>query len=80
MNDLLSRYTGSNGYISKSLGSIDSQRKTYDQRIEKYNASLTMRKQALYNQYLEYQNQLADLGRTAQMFGIDLGSNVNASS
>ncbi len=80
VNAVLSRYTGSSGYLSKSLTSIENQRKNYDQRIDKYNASLTMRKQALYNQYLEYQNQLADLGRTAQMFGIDLGSNVDTSS
>jgi hypothetical protein len=52
----------------------------YDQRIAKYNASLTMRKQSLYNQYMGYQTQLADLGRTAQMFGISLGSNVDTSS
>lgn len=80
INSLLSRYTGSSGYLSKSLTSIDNQRKTYDQRIAKYNDSITMRKQALYSQYLEYQSQLADLGRTAQMFGIDLGSNVDTSS
>jgi hypothetical protein len=39
-----------------------------------------MRKLSLYNQYIEYQSQLADLGRTAQMFGINLGSNVDTSS
>lgn len=80
INNVLSRFTGSSGYLSKSLTSIDSQRKTYDQRIGKYNDSLMMRKQSLYNQYLEYQNQLADMGRTALMFGIDLGSNVDTSS
>jgi len=79
INNLLARYTGSSGYLSKSLTSIDNQRKDYDQRITKYNDSLNLRKQALYKQYLEYQTQLADLGRTAQMFGIDLGSNVNTS-
>ncbi len=79
INSLLSRYTGSNGILSRSLNSVEDQRKAYDQRIEKYNHSLTMRKQALYTQYMEYQNQLADLGRTAQMFGINLGSNVDAS-
>jgi flagellar capping protein FliD len=79
INNLLARYSGSSGYLSKSLTSIENQRKDYDQRITKYNDTLTMRKQALYKQYMEYQNQLADLGRTAQMFGIDLGSNVNTS-
>ena len=80
INDLISHYTGSNGILSKSLTSMDNQQKAYEQRIEKYNTALNMRKQALYNQYLGYQNQLADLGRTAQMFGIDLGSNVDTSS
>jgi lipase chaperone LimK len=80
INTVLSRFTGSNGILSKSLTSIDSQRQTYEQRIDKYNASLTLRKQALYNQYLEYQTQLADLGRTAVMFGINLGSNVDTTS
>ncbi len=80
INELLSRFTGSSGILSKSLTSMDSQRQTYDQRIAKYNASLTMRKQSLYNQYMGYQTQLADLGRTAQMFGISLGSNVDTSS
>jgi flagellar capping protein FliD len=79
INNLLARYTGSSGYLSKSLTSIDNQRKDYDQRITKYNDVLTMRKQVLYKQYMEYQTQLADLGRTAQMFGINLGSNVNTS-
>ena len=79
VNNLLARYTGSSGYLAKSLTSVDNQRKDYDQRITKYNDVLTMRKQVLYKQYMEYQTQLADLGRTAQMFGINLGSNVNTS-
>jgi flagellar capping protein FliD len=79
INNVLARYTGSSGYLSKSLTSIENQRKDYDQRITKYNDVLTMRKQVLYKQYMEYQTQLADLGRTAQMFGINLGSNVNTS-
>ena len=79
INSLLSRYTGSSGYLSNSLTSITNRQKNYDQRIAKYNESLTMRKEALYKQYLEYQNQLADFGRTAMMFGIDLGSNVDTS-
>jgi flagellar capping protein FliD len=80
INDLLSHYTGSKGFLSQSLTSIDNQRNSYDQRIARYNDKLSMRKQTLYKQYMEYQNQLADLGRTAQMFGIDLGSNVDTSS
>jgi flagellar capping protein FliD len=80
INELLSRFTGSSGILSRSLTSMDNQRQIFDQRIAKYNASLTMRKQSLYNQYMDYQSQLADLGRTAQMFGISLGSNVDTSS
>ncbi|NOH01753.1 MAG: flagellar filament capping protein FliD [Chloroflexi bacterium] len=79
INALLSRFTGSSGYLSRSLTSLENQRKMYDQRIGRYSDALASRKQALYNQYLEYQNQLADLGRTAQMFGINLGSNVDTS-
>ena len=79
INGLFSRYTGSSGYLSTSLASIDNQQKGYDQRIAKYHDALTMRQQDLYKQYLEYQNQLADLGRTAMMFGIDLGSKVDTS-
>ena len=74
MNTLLSRYTGTSGLITRTLSSIEAQTKEYDQRIEKYNAATQLRKQALYNQYMEYQAQLVDLGNTATMFGIDLGS------
>jgi flagellar hook-associated protein 2 len=79
IHTLLSHYTGAKGYLSKTLTSIENQQKDYDQRISKYNDALTMRKQVLYKQYMEYQTQLADLGRTAQMFGINLGSNVDTS-
>lgn len=79
MNTLLSRYTGASGLLSRTLTSIENQGKEYDQRISKYNASLEMRKQSLYTQYMEYQAQLVELGNTAIMFGIDLGSNVNTS-
>ncbi len=75
MNTLLSRYTGTSGLLTRTLSSIETQTKEYDQRIEKYNAATQLRKQALYNQYMEYQAQLVDLGNTATMFGIDLGSN-----
>ncbi|MBK6791000.1 MAG: flagellar filament capping protein FliD [Anaerolineales bacterium] len=79
MNTMLSRYTGTSGLLTKSLSSFETQSKDYDQRIAKYNASLEIRKQSLYNQYIEYQAQLVDLGNTATMFGINLGSNVNTS-
>jgi flagellar capping protein FliD len=80
INTILSRYTGTSGVLTRTLSSIESQGKEYDQRITKYNASLELRKQALYNQYMEYQSQLVDLGNTALMFGIDLGSTVDTSS
>jgi flagellar capping protein FliD len=79
LNTALSRYTGSQGYITRSLASIESQQKSYDARMEKYNASLSLRKESLYYQYLEYQNQIADLGRTAQWLGISLGTSVDTS-
>lgn len=79
MNTMMSRFTGTSGLLTRTLSSIESQGKEYDQRIAKYNASLEIRKQSLYNQYMEYQAQLVDLGNTAIMFGIDLGSNVNTS-
>lgn len=80
VNDVLSRYTGSSGMLSRSLSSIDSQRKSYDQRIDRYNSSITLRKEALYKQYMEYQTQLVNLGNTATIFGIDLGSKIDTSS
>jgi flagellar hook-associated protein 2 len=79
INTMLSRYTGTSGMLTRTLTSLETQGKEYDQRIARYNASLEMRKQALYNQYMGYQAQLIELGNTATMFGIDLGSNVNTS-
>ncbi len=79
INTVLSRYTGSSGTLSRTLSSIETQGKDYDQRISKYSASIEMRKQSLYNQYMDYQSQLVELGNTATMFGINLGSNVNTS-
>jgi len=79
INTLLSRYTGSSGLLSRTLTSIESQSKEYDQRISRYNAALEVRKTSLYNQYMEYQSQLVELGNTATMFGIDLGSTLDTS-
>ena len=74
INTLLSGFTGSSGVLTRTLTSIETQGKDYDQRISKYSTSIEMRKQSLYNQYMEYQNQLAELGNTATMFGIDLST------
>jgi flagellar hook-associated protein 2 len=74
INNVLSRYTGTSGTLTRTLSSIEAQGKDYDQRISKYAASIEMRKQALYNQYMGYQTQLAELGNTATMFGIDLST------
>ena len=79
MNTVLSHYTGSTGLITRALSSMDTLGKQYDQRISKYNASLDLRKQTLYNLYIGYQAQLIEMGNTATMFGISLGSNVNTS-
>jgi len=79
INTLLSRYTGSSGLLTRTLTSIESQSKEYDQRISRYNAALEVRKTSLYNQYMEYQSQLVELGNTATMFGIDLGSTLDTS-
>jgi flagellar hook-associated protein 2 len=79
INAILSRYTGSSGLLTRTLTSIESQSKEYDQRISRYNAALELRKTALYNQYMEYQSQLVELGNTAAMFGIDLGSALDTS-
>ncbi len=79
INSTLSSYTGSSGLLTRTLTTLESQGKDYAQRIARYNSSLETRKQSLYNQYLEYQAQLIDLGNTATMFGISLGSNVNTS-
>lgn len=79
INTVLSRYTGSSGLLTRTLTSIESQSKDYDERITRYNAALEIRKTALYNQYMEYQSQLVELGNTATMFGINLGSTVDTS-
>jgi flagellar hook-associated protein 2 len=79
LNSVVSRYAGSGGFLSNSLTSIDTQRTSYDRLITKYNDNLTVRKKSLYNQYLSYQNQIADYGRTAQMFGIITGTTTNTS-
>ncbi len=84
INSLVSGYAGSSGSLSSSIASIDVQRTNYDNRIAKYNANLALRKQTLYNQYVGYQNQIADYARTAEWFGIlnnssTSGTNVNTS-
>jgi flagellar capping protein FliD len=83
VNSLLSRYSGTTGVMSRSLSSIDEQRKIYDKRITQFNDVLTARKQALFYLYLGYQTQLADLGYQAQVIGILTGSttgtNLNTS-
>jgi len=76
VNSLLGRYSGSTGVMSRSLTSIDQQRTIYDKRITKFNEALTVRKQALFDLYFGYQNQLANLGYEAQMIGILTGNNT----
>ena len=79
LNSLVSRYAGSNGSLASTLTTIEDQRKSYDKRIAKYNENLTIRKQTLYNQYLGFQTQIADYGRTAEWLGMITGTNINTS-
>jgi flagellar hook-associated protein 2 len=80
LEKLVSRYAGSKGTLANTLTTIDGQRKSYEKRIAKYNDNLEIRKQTLYNQYLAFQTQIADYGRTAEWLGMISGSNVNTSS
>ena len=79
LNTVVSRFAGSSGTISRTLTSIDEQRTSYDKRIAKYNENLTIRKQTLYNQYLSFQSQIADYGRTAQWLGMFTGTTTDTS-
>jgi hypothetical protein len=45
--------------------------------LQKYNEALTARKQALFNQYLGYQTQLANYGYEAQLLGLMLGTTTS---
>jgi flagellar capping protein FliD len=83
---VLSGYTGTSGELSRSMKSIDDQKKTYDKRIERYTDSLTMRKQALFNTYLDMQTQLVEMNYQTNMLNIMMygatsttGSNYNTS-
>jgi flagellar hook-associated protein 2 len=79
LNSLVSRYAGSKGSLASTLTTIEDQRKSYDKRIAKYNENLTIRKQTLYNQYLGFQTQIADYGRTAEWLGMITGTNTSTS-
>jgi len=79
LNTLVSRFAGSKGSLASTLTTIEDQRKSYDKRIAKYNENLTIRKQTLYNQYLGFQTQIADYGRTAEWLGMITGTNISTS-
>jgi flagellar capping protein FliD len=79
LNTLVSNFAGSSGSLAKTLTSIDDQRKNYEKRIAKYNDDLTVRKQTLYNQYLGFQTQIADYGRTAEWLGMITGTTITTS-
>jgi len=79
LHSLVSRYAGSKGSLASTLTTIEDQRKSYDKRIAKYNENLTIRKQTLYNQYLGFQTQIADYGRTAEWLGMLTGTNISSS-
>jgi flagellar capping protein FliD len=80
LNTQVSNYAGSNGTLSRALTSIDDQRTSYDKRIAKYNEALTARKEALFNQYYGYQNQLVEYGYQQQMFNAMYGTGTNVNS
>jgi flagellar capping protein FliD len=67
---VLAGYTGSSGTLQKSIESIDAQKTTYDRRIERYTDSQTMRKQSLFNSYLEMQNQLVEMNYQSNMLNL----------
>jgi flagellar hook-associated protein 2 len=79
LNSLVSNYAGSSGSLSGTLTSLETQRTNYDKRIAKYNDNLIVRKQALFNQYVGYQTQIADYGRTAEWLGMITGTNFSSS-
>ncbi len=79
LDTLVSRFAGSKGSLANTLNTIEDQRKSYDKRIAKYNENLTIRKETLYNQYLGFQTQIADYGRTAEWLGMITGTNVSTS-
>ena len=74
LNIQLSNYTGTKGLLTSTMTSIDEQTKTYDKNIARINTSLTKRKEALFNQYLGYQNQIVDYGRTSDWFNTLYGT------
>jgi flagellar hook-associated protein 2 len=80
VNTMLAQYSGTSGMLAGSLKSIDLTRTQIDNRITKYNASLTVRKQALFNQYLGYQSQLADYGYEGQLLDLMLGTSITSST
>jgi flagellar capping protein FliD len=79
IDKVISNYAGSSGSIAKTLTTIEDQRKDYDKRITRYNDNLTVRKTTLYNQYLSFQTQIADYGRTAEWLGMITGTTVSTS-
>ncbi len=79
INKVVSNYAGSSGSLAKTLTTIEDQRKDYDKRITRYNDNLTVRKTTLYNQYLSFQTQIADYGRTAEWLGMITGTTVSTS-
>jgi flagellar hook-associated protein 2 len=77
---VLTGYTGVNGALQRSINSMDDQKKTYDSRIDKYTDSLTMRKQSLFNTYLDMQTQLVEMNYQSNMLNILLYGTSTTSS
>ena len=71
---MISSYTGTSGSLQRSMNSMDEQVQQFDQRIERYNASLKLRETTLINQYTQMQVLLAEYGNTATELGIDISA------
>ena len=70
LSNTLGTYTGTSGALQRKMDSIDSQKKSYDQRIAQHTVSLTTRKETLYNNYLSMQSQLVELNYQSGMFNL----------
>ena len=61
IDTLLTRYTGTSGIVTTTSNGLDDEIKVDNDRITKMNEKLAKRKDALTNQYLSIQNEMASL-------------------
>jgi len=62
----LGSFTGTNGYVNKSITTATKQMTSLDSQITTWNNRLTKRQEYLVQQYLELQNQLTSLSYESQ--------------